>query len=89
MMYGKCANHSCSASGPSHDTGKFFRVDIDLCNNKGSECQRKTMYLWLCPECAQQLRPHVQVVGDMVRVQLARIQPLPLRGSPAVPVGIN
>jgi hypothetical protein len=35
------------------------------------------------------LRPHVRVVGDMVRVQLARIQPLPLRSSPAVPVDIN
>jgi hypothetical protein len=47
------------------------------------------MFLWLCPQCAQQLRPHVQVVGDVVRVQLSRIEPLLPRGNPAVPVGVH
>ena len=71
-MSGKCANLGCSISGSSLHPGKLFRLDINLGNAAG-ECQRKTVYVWLCSRCAQQLRPKVQVVGDTVRVHLSKI----------------
>jgi hypothetical protein len=87
-MSGKCANLGCSETGSSLHPGKLFRLDIDLGNAAG-ECQRKTVYVWLCSRCAQQLRPKVQVAGDTVRVHLSKIDYLVPPKNPAFPAGVN
>ncbi len=69
----RCANSSCSAVC-HHDEGKFFRLDIDVGDRTGgSQC--KTIYVWLCPRCALQMNPKIEVVGDTVSVRLAAIKP--------------
>jgi hypothetical protein len=87
-MSGKCANLACSASGSPLHSGKLFRLDIDLGNAAG-ESQRKTLFVWLCPRCSQQLRPKVEVAGDTVRVHLSKIDHVPPPTGAVIPAIVN
>ena len=62
----------CGAPRSPHG-GKLFRVDVDLGNAAGN-CQRKTVYVWLCSRCAQELNPTIEVAKGTVRVRLAAIR---------------
>ncbi len=70
-MVGKCANARCAALRHGHE-GKLFSVEINLANRSGQQ-QRRTMSLWLCPRCAGEMFPHVEVHDDTVSVRLAAI----------------
>jgi hypothetical protein len=73
-MAGRCANRSCSVSRPPRHNGKIFRVDVKIGDLEGKD-QWKTTYLWLCPRCAREMHPRVEVTGDRVQVRLGRIDP--------------
>jgi hypothetical protein len=89
-MAGKCANRACSVSRPQQDEGKLFRVDVGLGNTGGKHQQKtKTLYLWLCGECAQQMHPKVEVSGDRVQVRLGKIAPALLPAQAPGPRWIN
>ncbi len=83
----KCANSSCSAVC-DHDEGKFFRLDIDLGNIAG-QSQRKTLYLWLCARCAQEMNPKVEVIGDTVTILLASTRRAPVQRETSLPAWVN
>ncbi len=67
-----CANKFCA--NPSHEYGRLFRLDIDI-GDKSGGTEHKTEYVFLCDACAQKMRPVVEVVGDAIRVRLARNSP--------------
>ena len=72
-MFATCANSFCLGSFPWYE-GKLFRLDFEIVSGDGA-IQQKTMFVWLCSRCAQHLALKVEVVGDTVRVLLARIPP--------------
>ena len=71
-MIGKCANSWCSAT-PHHHQGKLYRVEIDVGSTAGQPRQ-ETADVWLCTRCAAEMDVKVEVVGDTVRVRLAKIK---------------
>jgi hypothetical protein len=64
----KCANSVCSAVC-RHEEGTLFCLDIGLANMAG-EFRSKTMFFWLCAQCARQMKPKVEIVGDTVKLLL-------------------
>lgn len=74
----RCANSSCSAMY-EHEEGKLFCLDIDLGNMAG-EFWRKEMYLWLCAQCAREMKPKVLIAGNTVRLVLVRTKCPPVQG---------
>jgi hypothetical protein len=86
-MVTKCANSWCFATR-CDEAGKLFRLDIDICSKAGGN-ERKTEYMWLCPRCAQEMHPEVEVTGNTLRVRLSRNDPMPLADSAASPERVN
>jgi hypothetical protein len=72
-MAGKCANNWCSAPR-TPSAGKLYRLDINLGKTTGGT-ERKTEYIWLCPRCAEVMRPKVDVAGDTVTLRLTKKLP--------------
>jgi hypothetical protein len=60
----------------------MFRLDLDF-GSKSGDSERKTEYIWLCPDCAQRMHPRVEVNGDKVTVRLSENLPLPLADTTA------
>ncbi len=85
-MPSRCANHSCSSFYASAE-GKLFRVDLEIAST-ASSTQHKTVFLWLCGNCAPWMNPTVEVTGDTVRVMLAATPP-PSLGEPASRMLLN
>ena len=75
-MAEKCVNSFCNATR-QHDEGKLFRLDLDI-GSKNGEGERRTEYLWLCPDCAVRMHPKVEVIGSKVTVRLSKNLPLTL-----------
>ncbi len=83
----KCANSSCPAVFHG-DEGKLFRLDINLGNIAG-QSQRRTVYLWLCAQCAREMDPKVEVIGDRVTILLASTRRVPVQREASLPVWVN
>jgi hypothetical protein len=78
----KCANRWCLATRHHHE-GKLFRLDLDI-GSKAGGAERRTEYMWLCPNCARQMHPKVEVNGNTVTVRLSKKETMP-PVSPSVP----
>jgi hypothetical protein len=72
----KCVNSFCNANR-HHDEGKLFRLDLDIGSRSG-EGERRTEYIWLCPDCAERMHPRVEVNGNNVTVRLSKNLPMAL-----------
>lgn len=70
-MVHKCANGWCRTLR-QHYEGKLFRLDLDIGNMAGGDVY-ETEYVWLCPRCAELMRPKVEVVGNTVTLRLTKI----------------
>ncbi|MFB3814748.1 MAG: hypothetical protein ACE14L_11625 [Terriglobales bacterium] len=68
-MVRHCANEKCSAPFRKFSEGKLFCVQIEIVNAAGQQ-ERKVEYVWLCPRCADQMVPRIDVSGDKVTVRL-------------------
>jgi len=69
-MPDKCANNWCLTTR-HHQEGKLFRLDLDIGSKSGAG-DRKTEYVWLCPECALEMHPKVVIIGDTISLRLAK-----------------
>lgn len=78
----QCVNQYCAATR-HHNEGKLFRLDLDLGSKTGGS-ERRTEYIWLCPDCALRMHPRVEVNGNTVRVRLSENGPLTL-GDASIP----
>ena len=71
-MVSKCANESCGAPFRYMRQGKLFPIDVEFEDASGHR-QRKTRYIWLCPICAQSMKPRFNVTGNELSVRLSPI----------------
>jgi hypothetical protein len=68
-MFTRCANPSCIGSCSS-DGGKLFRLEFEIASTAGATLC-KSVFLWLCGDCARRMKPKAEIAGDTVRVLLA------------------
>ncbi len=73
-MTSKCANNSCCAPRGRSQTGKLFRVDLDLESKAGTR-EHKVAYFWLCRRCSLEMEPNIELNAGSVTVRLSAIKP--------------